>query len=191
MWPWEHLAVGYLVYSLLVRVTTGRAPATGGAIAVALGTQFPDLVDKPLAWGTGLLPGGQSLGHSLLFAIPIVLTVYAVATAVDRRDLGAAFGIGYLSHLPGDVVYPALLGGDVNLSFLLWPVLPASGSRSTAMLGYVQELLAEFTATLSSPQGAVYLLFEAVLLLAALAIWVVDGTPGLPLGSTTPRSELR
>ena len=188
MWPWEHLAVGYLVYSLLIRGTTGHSPTTGGTLAAVLGTQFPDLVDKPLAWGTGLLPGGQSLAHSLLFAIPVILTVLLVTTAIDDRRLGVAFGIGYLSHLPGDVVYPLVLGGELNLSFLLWPILPSSGTSSTAMLGYVTELFAEFAATLASPEGVVFLLAEATLILAALSVWILDGTPGLPFGRLNPRS---
>ena len=48
MWPWEHLAIGYLAYSLLGRLAWRRPPTVGTAITVAFGTQFPDLVDKPL-----------------------------------------------------------------------------------------------------------------------------------------------
>ena len=190
MWPWEHLAVGYLVYSLLVHLTDGRAPAAGGAIAVGLGTQFPDLVDKPLGWGTAILPSGPSLAHSLVFALPCILGVGIVAVALDRTDLGAAFGIGYLSHLPGDVVYPVLLGGDLNLSFLFWPVTSASGSQPTAMFAYVQELFAQFTAVLATPQGAFYLAFEALLILGTLVIWFFDGAPGLPRRTTTAQGDL-
>ena len=48
MWPWEHLTIGYLAYSLLSRLAWRRPPTVGTAITVAFGTQFPDLVDKPL-----------------------------------------------------------------------------------------------------------------------------------------------
>lgn len=180
MWPWEHLAIGYLAYSVLLRGTERRAPAAGGALAVAVGTQFPDLVDKSLGWMTSLLPSGQSLAHSLLFAVPTVVLVAIVATLARRGDLGVAFGVGYLSHLPGDVLYPALLGGELNLSFLLWPILAPGGSQPTSVLTHVQELIATFGTVLATPAGIYYLLFEASLLLVATVLWVYDGTPGLP-----------
>lgn len=57
MWPWGHVGAGYLVYTLLRR-HTGERPAGAAVLALAVGTQFPDLVDKPLGWTVGLLPGG-------------------------------------------------------------------------------------------------------------------------------------
>ena len=65
MWPWGHLAVGYLVYSGLSRWRFGRLPGSVATLAVALGTQLPDLVDKPLAWTVNVLASGRSLAHSL------------------------------------------------------------------------------------------------------------------------------
>jgi hypothetical protein len=180
MWPWEHLAIAYIAYTIFTRTTLGRPPARGGALAVAFASQFPDLVDKSLGWAVGVLPSGQSLGHSLLFAVPIALLVGVFSVWRGRSDVGLAFGIGYLSHLPGDVVYPVLLGGDLNLSFLLWPILAPSGSQPTAVLAYVQELFAAFGAILASPRGVYYLGFELLLLTVALGLWVYDGTPGLP-----------
>lgn len=179
MWPWEHLAIGYLAYSFLVRVTEGRSPSTGGTIALAVGTQFPDLIDKPLGWGTTLLPSGQSLAHSLLFAIPLLVVLLGIGLAIGRSSSALAFAVGYLAHLPGDVVYAAMLGGELNFGFLLWPVIPAAESQH-AMLGYVQELFVQFAAALATPLGAVYLLFEVLLVLGTLAVWLLDGTPGLP-----------
>jgi hypothetical protein len=75
-----------------------------------------------------------------------------------------------------------ILGGELNTSFLLWPLQPASGTTSTAMVGYVQKLLGEFATILASPEGVVYLVIEGTLLLVALTVWVLDGTPGLPWG---------
>lgn len=190
MWPWEHLAIGYLAYSLLVRTTERRAPAAGGAIAVAIGTQFPDLVDKTLGWTTSLLPSGQSLAHSLLFAVPVILGVGILAVLVNRSTLGVAFGVGYLSHLPADVVYPALLGGDLNLSFLLWPILAPSGSQPTAVFAHVHELFAKFGTLLATPEGMYYLLFEVLLLLATLLLWVYDGAPGIPRPTRRSQGEV-
>ena len=63
MWPWDHLAFGYVWYTLASRGWDGRPPSNAAAIALAVGTQFPDLVDKPLAWWLDVLPAGRSLGH--------------------------------------------------------------------------------------------------------------------------------
>ena len=180
MWPWEHLAIGYLTYSLLVRLGSGTGPSAGAALAVAAGTQFPDLVDKPLGWGTSILPSGQSLAHSLLFALPVIVLVVVLARRFDRNAIGTAFGIGYLSHLPGDVFYPVLLGGEPRISPLLWPILPSGGSDPGAILAHVTDLFASFTTLLNTPAGTYYLLAEVTLLFAALLLWIADGTPGLP-----------
>ncbi|MFC6865284.1 metal-dependent hydrolase [Halomicroarcula sp. GCM10025817] len=180
MWPWEHLAVGYIAFSLLQRARDGRGVRTSAAVALALGTQLPDLVDKLLGWGLGVLPGGRSLGHSLLFVVPVVVVGYLVARHLGRRDVGTAFAVGYLFHLPGDMAYPALLGGDVAYRFLLWPIVPAPESEPVTILGRTLELLTYFTGELTSSAGPVYIVFEALLLGTALVLWLRDGHPGLP-----------
>ena len=57
MWPWGHLAAGYPVYTAYTRLHTGDPPADVPALVALLGTQLPDLVDKPLA----VLPTVRSL----------------------------------------------------------------------------------------------------------------------------------
>ena len=49
MWPWEHLAFGYVLYSLGVRTLRGRTPRGPPVLVLAVATQVPDLLDKPLA----------------------------------------------------------------------------------------------------------------------------------------------
>ena len=53
MWPWGHLGVAYLLYSLYSRGRFRRPPRPEPTLAVVFGSQFADLVDKPLAWGLG------------------------------------------------------------------------------------------------------------------------------------------
>jgi len=80
MWPWGHAAVGYLAYSLGYRASDRRL--TGAAvIALGVGTQFPDLIDKPLGWTFGVLPGGRTLAHSLL-TVAVVAVVLAIPLGV-------------------------------------------------------------------------------------------------------------
>ena len=132
MWPWGHLAVAYLCY-----VALGLVLGRGGGestrvtlLALAFGSQFPDLVDKPLAWWFGVLPSGRSLAHSLITASVLLSAVYLVSTRFDREEPAVAFAVGYVSHCFSDLgtdVVLGLLAGDANqlrwTTYLLWPVL--------------------------------------------------------------------
>lgn len=179
MWPWEHLACGYLAFSLLSRVVGDGRPTGRQAVAVAVGSQFPDLVDKPLGWGTTLLPSGISLAHSLLFAVPTSVAVVLVARRLGAAGVGWAFAVGYLAHLPGDVVYPMALGAPPRLAFLLWPLIPAPASAPVAIPAYVWHLLDRFLDLLATPRGRVYLVAELCLLGGTALVWLLDGHPPL------------
>ncbi|MFC7080036.1 metal-dependent hydrolase [Halorussus caseinilyticus] len=182
MWPWEHLAVGYLCYSLSVRALGRTAPRAWPVVAVALGTQFPDLVDKPLAWTFGVLPSGHSLAHSLFAALPAAALAVTLAWALGRPRVGAAFAFGYLSHLPGDVFYPVLVGGVPNYDFLFWPVVPASASEtSVGFAEMVRTLFARYVSELAGGEVSAYVAVELGLLASVVLLWVADGAP--PFGS--------
>lgn len=91
---------------------------------VFVGSQFPDLIDKPLAYMFHLIPTGRVFAHSLPIAIPIWIVVFAYGWWTDRIRLSAAFVVAYLSHLLGDN-YQALLPSDLHIpSDLLWPFRP-------------------------------------------------------------------
>jgi len=180
MWPWEHLASGYVVYSLANRAVGGKPPTGAEAMALTVGTQFPDLIDKPLGWGTSVLPSGISLAHSLLCAVPVSLTVIALARHAGVRKVGIAFAVGYFVHLPGDVVYPMALGGEPHLDFLLWPLLETSASPPASITGHVWHLLAQFFDLLATPTGRRYAVVELAVLATALGVWLLDGRPLFP-----------
>lgn len=179
MWPWDHLAVAYLVVSLWRRGRSRRPPGEAEAIAIVIGSQLPDLIDKPLGWGTALLPSGHSLAHSLPVAVSTSLAVYVLTRQFDRGDVGAAFSLAYLSHLPGDVLYPVMIGGSPNLAFLFWPFVDLPASQTDALAGRVLELLVQFVAFLQTPRGLTFLLIELVLLTITVLLWRQDGWPGL------------
>lgn len=124
MWPWGHLAFGYVGY-LLVRPAAIRKADRVAVLAALFGSQFPDLVDKPLAWGFAALPSGRSLAHSVFALVVVSAVVWAVAVEYDRREAAVAFPVGYVTHLVGDAVVPVYEGSYGELSYLLWPLLPA------------------------------------------------------------------
>lgn len=168
MWPLGHAAVAYLCYSVLSRT---RAKPVGGFATIVLlfGSQFPDLVDKPLAWYVGVLPTGRTLAHSFVVIGPLVVAVYLLAARYGRSEYGIAFGVGAVSHLLMDAL-PALWG-ETSASFLLWPILPVEGygsSGSPTVVGLLVE-------SLSEP----YFLSEFVFAAIALLLWRQDGYPGV------------
>ena len=184
MWPWGHLAAGYLVYTAYIRLHTGDPPADVPALVALLGTQLPDLVDKPLAWSLAVLPTGRSLGHSLVVGAVVLPVAWALAARRDARPLAAALSIGWLSHLLGDALYPLVNGEFAHVAFLAWPLLPLPA----------YEVEASFAAHFALLSPSPTLAFELALVALASLAWHADGHPGLATvrslsGRSEPRTE--
>ena len=168
MWPWGHAAVGYLLCSLYLRTRYGRVPTAGVVLPLAVGTQFPDLVDKPLAWTFGVLPSGRAGAHSLLVALPLLAVLWWRLDGRTERRAWVGFATGYLVHLATDGVYALAAGEFDGLAYLLWPVLSLPSYDESA------GILAHFLAAEPTPP----LLAELLLFAAATLLWAVDGAPG-------------
>lgn len=178
MLPWEHVAVGYLLYSLWVHLRQGRRPTGLPVVVVGIASVLPDLIDKPLGWWLGALPS-IGLGHSLFFAVPVVLIVWALAG--DQYAL--PLGVGLASHLAGDVFYKAFVAGRLEYAFLAWPLVEQPASDGGEFLSQFRYWMAYYLEFLTSPEGLAYLGFEVALLGTALILWIYDGYPGLAPGS--------
>lgn len=177
MWPWGHLAVGYLLYAAYSRLRYRIRPGEATAVAAALGTQFPDLVDKPLAWTVPILPSGRSFAHSLLTATVVIALVTWLANRRASPKVGPAFAIGYLSHLLTDGIAPFLSGDVSKLTYLGWPLLPPPD------YGVEKGFIAHFARL--EPSAVVS--FQGILAACTVLLWVRDGAPGirtLRLGAT-------
>lgn len=169
MLPWGHVAVGYLCYSVGTRVRYRHPPQAGPVIALVVGTQLPDIIDKPLATWFGVLPSGRSLGHSLLFAVVLGLGVWWIATRRDRVRAGVALLVGHLTHVLVDALPAVVAGRWAELGYLLWPLTP--------VYRYPGELERELLPYLVA--GLTQLRLDTVLFVVALLVWIYDGTPGL------------
>lgn len=149
MLPLGHLSFAYLWYVLYAAVGTHRLPARLALIPLAFGSQFPDLVDKPLAY-IGILTYGRSLAHSLFaFLVCVVVVWWGTAklrdhwpteTVAERLRIvtPVAFAIGYASHLIGDT-YRFFLAGDFwTARFLLYPLFPVPQSPADDVAPWVR-----------------------------------------------------
>jgi hypothetical protein len=174
MWPWEHAAFGYLLYSPLSRLLTQRGPDGKAAVLLAVGAVLPDLVDKTLSWGLGVFPTGYALGHSVFLALPVGLGLLAARRQLDTL----AFVVAYWAHLLGDVIDPIRYGSGVAVGRVFWPVV--EGSPYNEDLGlrrgvvYFREFVAAIPETDLTSLAALYL----ALPLLAVVIWLLDGAPG-------------
>ncbi|MFC6769184.1 metal-dependent hydrolase [Natrinema soli] len=170
MWPWGHLAVAYLVYTVYSHRHDARPPRAVPVIALAIGSQFPDLIDKPFAWSFEILPGGRTFAHSVFVAALLLPAAYSLACRVGRPEIGTAFAIGHVSHLLADVPPSAIRSGDVSATtFLFWPVLepPAYDPVDGILAGFLRYSMGWFEWV------------QFGLVLVALVVWYRDGTPGL------------
>ncbi|PCR92314.1 metal-dependent hydrolase [Natrinema ejinorense] len=172
MWPWGHLAVAYLLYTAVTHRRFDSPPRAIPTIALAIGSQTPDLIDKPLAWNFGLLPGGRTLSHSLLVVAVLVPLVRAIAGRLERRAVGMAFLAGYCSHLCADVPPGVLSGEFASASYLLWPILEQPPEDPVAGI---------FDAILHYYAMGTYEWVQFGLFAVAVVSWYRDGAPGLGL----------
>jgi len=179
MWPWGHLALGYIAYATYTRYRHDEYPAGLPAVALAIATQTPDLLDKPLAYTWPVLPAGRSLGHSLFLALPACLGVLLLARRARpvTARVGVAAVVGYLTHLLGDSVYPLLATDPRALSFLAWPLLSLPEDEVTSLSYYVDALL-ESTRSLDALSGTFAL--ELLFFVLATGLWIQHRMPPLP-----------
>lgn len=178
MWPWDHVAVAYVLYSILRRVG-GERPSSevfvlGGAAVL------PDVVDKTLSWGLGLFPTGYAVGHSLFVAVPLGALVAAVSARWRRPAVGLAFVVGYWSHLAGDVVWGTLVYGSPAVDRILWPVVALEPYPTRrGLFDRALHYLGDLANTLAGADPAVVVAYLAPLGLS-VALWLLDGAPGVP-----------
>lgn len=176
MLPLGHAAFAYLWYVGIVVAVRRPLPVHWRLIPLAVGSQLPDLIDKPLSF-VGILVSGRSLGHSVFTPVILVgLLVWAGSRGPDSdRNWGVIsvrraplpFAVGYGFHLLGDSIEPLLAGRYDELRFLLWPVLPAIEYPKDA-ISPVERLLTVYAEPMAHPQlelvlvgAGVFVLLEA------------------------------
>lgn len=178
MFPWEHVVVGYVTFSLLSRVLYRQPPSDLAAVAVVFGSLLPDLVDKPLAWQFGVFETSYGLAHSVLFAVPVCAAVWAVARWRGRAPAGAGLTTGYLLHLPADVLAYWVIRGRWSPERILWPYRKADPTTATDFGSHLLVYVGPYLEELLSGDGSTYLLANLVLAVLAFLLWIVDGRPG-------------
>lgn len=180
MWPWGHAAFGYVLYSLSTRLTSDPGVDGRDVLVLAVATQLPDLIDKTGAWVLDVFTSGYAAGHSIFVALPAGLAGYALARDRDRASLGLAFVVGYWSHLAGDVLLAVLLEKPYTVGKVLWPLVTFPSSESPAgAVSTVAEFFVAFLELLRTAQNPMVFLVFLGPPLAAIALWLIDGAPGL------------
>ncbi|MCG1007666.1 metal-dependent hydrolase [Halorubrum lacusprofundi] len=151
MLPLGHLAFAYLWYAIYAAVGTHRLPARLALVPLAIGSQFPDLIDKPLAY-LGVLTYGRSLAHSVFAFAICSLAIWLITIRLRGRWTAetlperlrivtpGAFAIGYASHLLGDT-YQFLIAGDLWAArFLVYPLVSVPVSPADDVAPWIRLL---------------------------------------------------
>lgn len=178
MWPWEHVAVGYLLYSAYVRLRHGSNPTVWPALAVAVGALFPDIVDKPLAWAFAVFPSGVSVAHSVFTVATLSAVVVFLGGRFGHRATATAFSVSYAAHVPADALYQLVVGNPLRLEAYVWPLVVIQGSAGGGFLDNVLYYAVRFLVFLSTPRGLLFLSLEVALLGTTLLVWIADDCPG-------------
>lgn len=135
MFPHQHLIVAIIPVVAYVIVSDRRLPTINLLGVVFLGSQFPDLVDKPLAHQFAVLPSGRVFMHSMPIVLPFLLLLAVYGWKTDRLRLSVAFAFAHLSHVFTDHL-TALLSPNPQLPpELLWPLLPTTAGPVTPSWG--------------------------------------------------------
>ncbi|RQG89707.1 metal-dependent hydrolase [Natrarchaeobius chitinivorans] len=184
MFPLGHLAFAYLCFIAYAALTRRHLPARWPLLPLAIGSQLPDVIDKPLAY-YGVLSSGRSAGHSIVVAVLLIGLVSWGARKIQRRDpvhpwiaqlsavTPAAFAIGYLSHLVGDSIGPLLAGNHSGLSFLFWPFLPGPQYSGDSVAPWVR-LLEVYLQPHTHPE--LPLIAVGVFVFVSLRVWHALGS---------------
>lgn len=177
MWPWEHIIVGYVAYSVVSHLIYRKGPSGAAAAAVVFASLLPDLIDKPLAWQFGVFPGGYAIGHSIFFAVPLSVLVGLLAHRYGRPRVGLAFGVGYLLHLPSDLLSPYIQRGVIPTERVLWPIEQAEGPDHGGLIeGFFNNFLPYLT-ELGSMNLTPYMYMQFALAGFTVLLWIYDGMP--------------
>jgi hypothetical protein len=122
MFPAGHLLFALVPVCVYVVLRDRQLPSPHLIAVVGFGSQFPDLIDKPLHLESHVIVSGRVGTHSLPIAIPIALAVIWYARKTERFRGGLAFVFAYGTHIYGDVRH-TLFSPDRNISpDLFWPL---------------------------------------------------------------------
>lgn len=181
MMPWEHAAIGYIGYSILVRVFYKETPTAMETVAVVFGSLFPDLIDKPLAWQFDLFASGYAFAHSIFTAVPIATVVVLLAWRHGAFRTGLGFAVGYLLHIPGDMIPPYIQGEGLAVHRALWPFRQEGSGYDSGfgvelsenLVGYASWFIDELASGNPDP----YLFVVVGIGVIGLLLWIADGMP--------------
>ncbi len=168
MFPWGHLAFGYVAYTLFNRLYFDSFPDGPPVIVLGITALLPDLVDKPLSWSLGIFPSGRALFHSLLVLLPLSAAIYWLSHRTHRASIGHSAIIGLLSHAVGDILDTLFTEPLYDIPiWLLWPLLSVPTDEN-AGYHYLWEISAD-----------PFFYFETSLTVFAIALWFRHGVPGI------------
>jgi membrane-bound metal-dependent hydrolase YbcI (DUF457 family) len=120
--PHIHLLIAVVPVIAYFALRYRGRPSVKLVYVVFFGSQFPDLVDKPLATELFWIPNGRMFAHSLMIALPISIGVLLFVWRRDQLREGTAFVFAYLSHIVADFRQHLFQPNPTLHPNMLWPL---------------------------------------------------------------------
>jgi hypothetical protein len=137
MRPIAHFLLPLGVFILYTIVRYHGWPTGDEILIILVGTQLPDVIDKPLAWWFGVIPSGRMVAHSLVVSVPVLTVGVFLSYRSGRRRSVVLFCLAYLSHIVGDFIL--ILSEGTKYYFfpnLFWPLLAANPDREPSFIAH-------------------------------------------------------
>lgn len=128
--PVGHLLVTAIPVVAYVLVRDRTTPTRKLLFVLFVGSMFPDLIDKPLAYQWFLIPTGRAFVHSPLIATPLSIGVLLIAHRTGRVREGVVFVFSYVAHIVADFWWLLDYPASNHHQYLLWPLVPAPSKPS-------------------------------------------------------------
>lgn len=119
----QHVTIAFLPVLAYVLVRDRGLPSPRLVAIGLVGSLFPDLIDKPLAYELSLIPSGRVFMHSLPFAVPLVIVIGVYGWKTDRLRASSVFAFAYFSHIFFDNYEEYAEAGSQVPPDLFWPFL--------------------------------------------------------------------
>ncbi|MFC7019227.1 MULTISPECIES: metal-dependent hydrolase [Haloarcula] len=144
MYPHEHFLLAVVPVAMFSFLFLRKLPSGKTTLILLIASQFPDLIDKPLAFSLQVLPSGRMLAHSVVVSVPLLLALIILATRYGRTRDALVFVFGYMSHLVGDFYRVFTLGTEYHFyPNIFWPLLEANTGKRESFAAFYPESTAD------------------------------------------------
>ncbi|WP_434530811.1 metal-dependent hydrolase [Haloarcula sp. NS06] len=194
MLPHAHLAFAYIAFSSYAHSAFRRAPGQREALAILVGSQFSDIIDKPLIFLGEPFVSGRTVAHSVLVVFPAIFILTLICRQyIQDGKIAFAFGLSWILQPFVDasifIIHGTVARDFIEISFLVWPfTIPADNIvQMLSNINYVETAIQQKPVWMAQRVPKKQNLrnwirtFEILITIIFAIFWYHDGAPGIDL----------